>query len=140
MARHRGRDLPFAALATLGLAVVLYPGALLRGEAFFERDLHLDSYPRMAALGRVVAQGAWPVWEPGLGFGQPMLADPSAQVLYPLTWVWLLLPWSVAYTAFVLVHLFVALLGAARLAARLGAGRAGSWAAGLAFVLSGPVQ
>jgi len=129
-----------AALATVGVAALLYPGALFRGEAFFERDLHLDWYPRMAALGRAVAEGAWPLWEPGLGFGQPLLADPSAQVLYPLTWVWLLLPWSIAYTAFVLVHLFVALFGAARLAARFGAGRAGSWAAGLAFVLSGPVQ
>lgn len=128
------------ALLTLALAVVLYPGALLRGEAFFERDLHLDWYPRLAALGRALREGAWPLWEPGLGFGQPLLADPSVQVLYPVTWLTLLLPWGAAYTAFVLVHLFVAFLGAARLAARFGAGRTGSWVAGLVFVLSGPVQ
>jgi hypothetical protein len=140
MARAHARDSLQVALATLGLGLVLYPGALLRGEAFFERDLHLDWYPRMAALTRAVSQGAWPLWEPGLGFGQPLLADPSVQVLYPLTWIWLLLPWSVAYTAFVLVHVFVALLGARRLAARLGTGHIGAWAAGLAFALSGPVQ
>src|SRR5262249_43868688 len=121
-------------------ALLLYPGALLRGEAFFERDLHLDWYPRMASLARVVSQGAWPLWEPGLGFGQPLLADPSVQVLYPLTWIWLLLPCGVAYTAFALVHVFLALFGARRLAVRLGAGQAGAWAAGLAFVVSGPVQ
>jgi len=140
MARcYRPRPLPFA-LATLLVATLLYPSAILRGEVFFERDLHLDWYPRFAALGRVVAEGAWPLWEPGLGFGQPLLGDPSMQVLYPVTWLALALPWGAAYTAIVLIHLFVAGLGAARLAARLGAGALGSWTSGLAFVLSGPVQ
>jgi hypothetical protein len=136
---HAPGPLPLA-LATLALAALLYPGALLRGEAFFERDLHLDWYPRLAALGRVLAAGAWPLWDPGLGFGQPLLADPSLQALYPPTWLALALPWGAAYTSFVLLHLFVAALGAARLAARLGAGRVGCWAAGLSFILSGPVQ
>lgn len=140
MARcYRPRPLPFA-LATLLVATLLYPSAILRGEVFFERDLHLDWYPRFAALGRVVAEGAWPLWEPGLGFGQPLLGDPSMQVLYPVTWLALALPWGAAYTAIVLIHLLVAGLGAARLAARLGAGGLGSWTSGLAFVLSGPVQ
>ena len=140
MSSSRAPGPPVIALATLALTVLLYPGALLRGEAFFERDLHLDWYPRLAALARGLHEGAWPLWEPGLGFGQPLLADPSVQVLYPVTWLALALPWSLAYTGLVLVHLLVAGLGAARLAARLGAGRAGSWTAALAFILSGPVQ
>lgn len=140
MQSSRAPSAPVAALVTLALALVLYPGALLRGEAFFERDLHLDWYPRLASLGRALREGAWPLWEPGLGFGQPLLADPSVQVLYPITWLTLLLPWGVSYTVFVIVHLCVALLGAARLAALFGAGRTGSWVAALAFVLSGPLQ
>jgi Bacterial membrane protein YfhO len=140
MAQARGRDAFFVALATLALAVVLYPGALLRGEAFFERDLHVDWYPRIAALLRCLHAGAWPLWDPGLGFGQPLIADPSLQALYPPTWLALALPWGTAYTAFVLVNLLVAALGTKRLAARLGAGRAGAWTAGLAFALSGPMQ
>jgi len=140
MAKARAREPLLVALATLGLAVLLYPGALLRGEAFFERDLHLDWYPHLAALGRALAQGAWPLWEPGLGFGQPLLADPGLQVLYPVTWLELALPWNVAYTALVLVHLALAGSGTFRLARRLGAGRAGAWTGALLFVLSGPVQ
>jgi hypothetical protein len=140
MPRSRAPGPLLVAVSTLALAALLYPGALLRGEAFFERDLHLDWYPRLAALGRVLRAGSWPLWEPGLGFGQPLLADPSVQVLYPVTWLSLALPWGAAYTGFVLVHLLVAGLGAERLAARLGAGRLGSWTAALAFVLSGPVQ
>jgi hypothetical protein len=140
MGKARGREAVLVALATLALAVVLYPGALLRGEAFFERDLHVDWYPRAAALLRCLHAGAWPLWDPGLGFGQPLLADPSLQALYPPTWLALALPWRAAYTAFVLANLFLAALGAKRLAARLGAGRAGSWTAALAFALSGPMQ
>jgi hypothetical protein len=140
MPSSRAPGPPAVALATLALAALLYPGALLRGEAFFERDLHLDWYPRFAALARCLGEGGWPLWEPGLGFGQSLLADPSVQVLYPVSWLALALPWGTAYTGFVLVHLFIAGLGAARLAARLGAGSAGSWTAALAFVLSGPVQ
>src|SRR4029453_5767487 len=76
MAQARGRHAFLVTLATLALAVVLYPGALLRGEAFFERDLHVDWYPRIAALLRCLHAGAWPLWDPGLGFGQPLPADP----------------------------------------------------------------
>lgn len=102
--RPRARPLPRGARD--GLAIVLYSGALLRGEAFFERDLHLDWYPRLAAVLRCVRAGDWPLGDPGLGFGQPLLAA----------------------------------LGATRLAARLGSGRAGAYTAGLAFALSGPMQ
>lgn len=140
MDHARARDPLLVALSTLAVAILLYPGALLRGEAFFERDLHLDWYPRLKALARALAEGAWPLWEPGLGFGQPLLADPSVQVLYPATWLALALPIGAAYTGYVLVHLLIAGLGAAQLARRLGAGRAGALIAALSFVLSGPVQ
>jgi len=126
--------------ATITLAVVLYPGALLRGEAFFERDLHLDWYPRVAALGRSLGAGSWPLWDLSIGFGRPQLADPSAQVLYPAAWLAAALPWSVAYTVYVLLHLLIGALGTGHLAARLGADRRGALAAGALWVLSGPVQ
>ena len=45
------RDLLVAGITTV-LAVLLYPAAVLRGQSFFERDLHLDWYPRLEALAR----------------------------------------------------------------------------------------
>ncbi len=133
------RDLLVAGV-TSALAVLLYPGAFLRGESFFERDLHLDWYSRIEALARCVREGAWPLWDTSIGFGQPLLADPGAQVAYPVTWLALAAPRPVAYSVFVLVHLLVAALGASRLATRLGAGRLGGPVAAALFVLSGPVQ
>jgi hypothetical protein len=128
------------ALATSVFAVLLYPGALLRGESFFERDLHLDWYPRLEALARCLREGAWPLWDTSIGFGQPLLADPGAQVAYPVTWLVLAVPRPVAYTLLVFAHLLVAALGTSRLARRLGAGSVGAPAAAALFVLSGPVQ
>ena len=40
---------------------------------------------------RAVASGALPLWDPSPAFGQPLLADPGAQVLYPPTWLNLLM-------------------------------------------------
>jgi hypothetical protein len=128
------------AFLALLLCVVLFPRALVRGELFFERDLHVDWYPRIASISRSLAAGAWPLWDPFIGFGQPLLADPGAQVAYPATWLALVLPVSAGYTAFVVVHLLLTAVGAARLARAVGAGRTGAGAAALLWTLSGPLQ
>jgi Bacterial membrane protein YfhO len=137
-ARMRG-DLQVAAV-TLAVAFVLFPGALLRGESFFERDLHLDWYPRLEAIGRALSAGGWPLWDPTQGFGQPLLADPGAEVAYPLTWLALVVPRPSAYTVFVVAHLLLGALGTARLARTLGAGRTGGVGAAIAWTLCGPLQ
>jgi hypothetical protein len=134
------RDAVLAGAATLALAVLLFPGALVRGEMFFERDLNFDWYLRLAAVARAVADRALPLWDPGVTFGQPLLADPGTQVLYPTTWLGLVLPRPLGYTAFVLVHLLVAALGAQRLARAWGATRLGAAVAGLGWMLCGPLQ
>ncbi|MCG6924392.1 MAG: YfhO family protein [Acidobacteria bacterium] len=133
------RDLAVAGAALL-LCVLLYPGALLRGELFFERDLHLDWYPRLEMLSGCLRAGAWPLWDTSIGFGQPLLADPGAQVAYPVTWLALAAPRWAAYSVFVLVHLIAGAVGMSRLAGRLGAGRLGAPVAAVLFVLLGPVQ
>ncbi len=133
------RDTLVAGLA-LTLCLVLFPRALLRGELFFERDLHVDWYPRIASIWRCLTSGSWPLWDPSIGFGQPLLADPGAQVMYPATWLALLLPVSASYTVFVLGHLLLTAVGTARLARVLGAGTVGAPAAALLWVASGPLQ
>jgi hypothetical protein len=127
-------------LSTVGLSAVLFPGALLHGEAFFERDLHLDWYPRLEAIARSLRAGSWPVWDPSVAFGQPLLADPGAQVAYPGTWLALLAPRPVAYTLFVVLHLALTAAGALRLGRTVGAGRAGAVAGTALWLLSGPLQ
>jgi hypothetical protein len=66
------------------VAALLLPRVVLFGEVLFERDVQL-------VFVRAVASGAAPLWDPHVAFGHPMLANPNTQVLYPPTWLNLIL-------------------------------------------------
>jgi hypothetical protein len=123
----------------LVLAALVLPRAAFLGEAIFDGDVHLDWYPRTLAFARALRAGLPPLWDLSIGFGQPFLADPSGQVLYPTSWLALLLAPTVLYTVFALSHLVLAGTGATSLARSSGLRRVEATAAGAAFMLSGPV-
>jgi hypothetical protein len=78
------------------------------------------------------------VWDPCQGFGQPLLADPSAMVLYPMTWLNLLVrPWTY-YTLFVASHTFLSCLALFALARRWGVSASGSFVSAALWGASGP--
>jgi len=122
----------------LVLAVLLVPRAVFLGETLFDRDLHMDWYPRALVIAETVRSGLLPLWDLSIGFGQPLLADPGAQVLYPTTWLTLLLaPWTV-YTIYTVLHLAFSGVGFTRLARVAGLDRREAIVAGAAWMLSGP--
>jgi hypothetical protein len=133
----RGRLLfGFTLLAAL---VFVFPGLFFRGEVLFERDLHQMLYGQYATIARIVRSGSWPTYDPWTGFGQPLLANPAAQVLYPPTWLCLLLAPGHAYAAYVLVHLAAGALATRALALRLGASALAASGAGVVWAVSGPI-
>jgi hypothetical protein len=133
-----GTEVRVALLALLGLTALTLHRAVFLGEVFFERDIHQVWLPQVESWVRAVAQGSWPVWDRSIAFGQPLWADPSAQILYPLSWLNLLLaPW-VYYTLFVCSHLVFSGLGTFLLGRSLGLSPRGALAAGALWMLSGP--
>jgi Bacterial membrane protein YfhO len=126
-------------LVVTAAIAVTFADALLGRGVFFQRDILSYWYPGMAAFRRAVGDGAWPLWNPSLGFGAPLLADASLEIAYPPTWLALVLPLHVYYKLFVVGHCVWAALGARLLAARLGLSPAAAAAAGGAFALSGPL-
>jgi hypothetical protein len=130
-----------ALAATLGyliLVMALFREIVFQGRVLFERDIHLFWYTQVESFVRIVTTPAWPLWDPYTSFGQPLLADPSAQVLYPLTWMNLLMrPW-VYYTLLVVSHLTLSGLGAFRLGRALGLTEGGAFTGGCLWILSGP--
>jgi hypothetical protein len=123
----------------LVLVLVLFRDALLRGRVFFHRDVQLMWHTQVETFVRAVTAGEWPVWNPFIGFGQPLWADANTQVLYPPTWLHLLVrPWTY-YKAYVAAHLVFAGAGLFALARRLGLGRAAAGTAALLWVASGPL-
>jgi len=121
------------------LVVLLFSDLVFRGRVLFERDIHLFWYTQVESFVRIVATPAWPLWDPYTSFGQPLLADPSSQILYPPTWLHLLMrPW-VYLTPFVLIHLWGSGFGLMRLAQALRVSRAGSFVTAALWVASGPL-
>lgn len=125
--------------AHLALCALLLPRAVFLGEALFERDLHLDWYPRVHTLVATVRSGFLPLWDLSIGFGQPLLGDPSAQVLYPTTWLALLIPPWTLYTVFAVLHLSFTAVGMTLLARAAGLRQAAAVLAGAAWMLCGPM-
>jgi membrane protein YfhO len=117
---------------------VLYRRAVFLGEHFFYRDLAMQWYPQVEAFVHAVRVGSWPVWNPFISFGQPLLANPNAQLLYPPTWLQLLLPAWTFYTGYTVAHVVLAGCGIYALGRHLGLSRAGALTAGLVWILSGP--
>lgn len=129
-----------APLVTLAaLVILLLRETLLQGRFFYYRDLHLQFYPQMEALVRVVTSGSWPLWYPDASFGRPILANPNNQVLYPLTWLNLLMrPWSY-YNVYAAFHILLAGTGMYALACRLSLSRGASTLAAALWTTSGPL-
>ena len=129
----------WAALAGIAAVVaVLFAEPLLRGEVFYYRDIHLQWVGQAEAFVRSVAEGSWPLWNRRWSFGQPLLANPNNQLLYPLTWLNLLMaPWHY-YSIFVVVHFLLAGLGFFLAARRLGASGRGALLGAACWVASGP--
>lgn len=62
------------------------PGNLLQS------DLVLQITPWQIRVREALAAGEWPLWNHLSGAGEPLLGNPQAQVLQPLTWPALLFP------------------------------------------------
>lgn len=129
-----------AALAGLTLVVVvLLWRAIVVGEVFFDRDIHVVWLAQVEAFVRSVAAGSWPVWDPSWGFGQPLLANPSAQILYPANWTSLVLsPWR-QYTLYSALHLLFGGAGVLYLARRHACSWAAASTAAAVWMSSGPL-
>lgn len=129
-------------LATLlGVALVIlvfFRDVMFLGGSFFERDLQILWFGNVASFRHQWAAGSWPVWDPNYSFGQPFLANPSTQTLYPWTWLGLVLAPETQYTVFAVGHVVLTALGMLLLARRLGLSFMPASVAALTWALSGP--
>jgi hypothetical protein len=131
---RRDSRLSEAAPALLGAAWVaaLWGALLLPGVALANRDLPGFHLPLRTCLVRLAGLG-WPVWNPWLTGGQPVLSNPNYAAFYPPTWLaWALGP-LYAFNWLVLIHAGVAFAGAWTLARRLGCGRGAAALAALGY-------
>jgi hypothetical protein len=127
------------AVVLLVLAVTPFAPGILQGQVFFRRDVHLMWYTQVETMVAAVLEGAWPLWNPYMAFGQPLWADANTQPLYPATLLHLVLkPWT-WYSLYVVLHVWLAGWGMALLLRRLRASAFASFVGGTLFMACGPL-
>lgn len=121
----------FWALALAGL--IFFHRPLFFDATFFFRDLHLYFIPIKHILVEVLRAGEWPLWNPYLHGGLPLLADLSSAVLYPTFVLYLVLPVPTALTLELVIHVLASAAALYVLARRLGLSQPSAVLAGAVY-------
>ncbi len=126
---------PFPILAVLVGAVYL---PLFAGRVLFQRDIGLWIHPARGFLHDSWVRGDSPLWNPRIGLGLSIVANPLNEISYPANALLLVAhsPWLTSF--FLFGHLLLGAIGMAVLARRLTKDAAvPAIVAGLAWALSG---
>jgi len=127
------------AAALAGLIAFAYGRVLIGGATWVERDALRFTRPSREFLVDALRAGRVPEWCDAVGFGAPFAANPVHELFAPLGWTMALLPAPLGFDLYNVLLLFVAALGTAVWARRLGAGALGAVVAGGTLVLGGYV-
>jgi len=122
-----------------GVLLLAYLRVLVLGDTFAVRDHLTWTLPSRAFLGESLRHGHWPEWWDALRLGTRFAADPNNGVTYPPTWLVAAIDPLFAADLLLLLHIFLAGIGAALLARRLGASKLGAFFGAAALMTSGYV-
>ncbi|MCL7971865.1 MAG: YfhO family protein [marine benthic group bacterium] len=120
-----------------GIGAAFFDRALLRGEAFFSRDVAPFFYPMKHFLAATVRAGELPLWNPWVAGGEPFFASLQPGLLYPGSIVLYGFPMPAAFDWLVALHYPLAGIGLALLLRRWGHGWTAALVGGSAFMLGG---
>ncbi|HEX9160160.1 MAG TPA: hypothetical protein VF980_00520 [Thermoanaerobaculia bacterium] len=102
---------------TLLVAVVFAP-ALAQRQVFNFRD-HSDYFQPLRYYTSIhIRSFLLPYWNPYSASGEPWLANPQTGVFYPPTWLFIVLPFDIAFMLYLALHLALLGFGAYLLFAR----------------------
>lgn len=102
------------------LNVGFFSDALFTNKTFFVRDVSFFHYPLKRLVTEAYSEGHWPLWNPYIQLGQPLLANPNAMALYPTQILFQLLPFELAFDLHFVLHCMVAGIATFFLARALG--------------------
>jgi hypothetical protein len=129
-------DASWALLLVL-LNVAFFSDALFTDKTFFVRDVSFFHYPLKRLVTEAYSQGHWPLWNPYVQLGQPLLANPNAMALYPSQLLFQLLPFELAFDLHFVLHCLLAGIATFYLARALGISRYASFLSAVVYNFSG---
>jgi hypothetical protein len=123
--------------AALAYAFGVIRPAAERGAGLTAYDIYAYFYPNVAYALDSLGRGSGLLWNPYQNCGQPFFGISLNAVLYPLHWVFALLPREPALLASLVLHLSVGGVGVWWLGRELGLSHAAALGGAFAFQLSG---
>jgi hypothetical protein len=132
----------FVALELSAVGVLLsacFGPTFLGNRQFAFRDSAHYYYPLYQRVQQEWEAGRWPLWAPEINGGSPLLADPTAAVLYPGKLVFAVLPYSWALRAYVVAHVILAYATMRAAARNWGISPVGSALAAQAYAFGAPI-
>jgi Bacterial membrane protein YfhO len=122
----------------LGLLLLLAFRGMLQGRLFYLRDVSQNHYPVRSLVTERLRSGDLPLWDPFHGGGTPLLANPNALVLHPISLLFFVLPFDTAFVASIVLQFVLLAAGGYGLGRSLRLGREASLLVAAVLSLSGP--
>lgn len=117
--------------------LILFSSFFFRSNTFYERDSTLLETPLRMHTVQLLKEGNLALWTDAHGNGQPFLANPKMAIFYPTTWLYLVLPFFIAFKIHYFIHPLIGWLGMFLLAKTYGLSRRAAFLASSLFFLSG---
>jgi len=99
-------------LLLAAIVTALFADVLFLGNNFYVRDLFVYHFPMKHVVREIISRGEFPWWNPYIASGQPMAANPAYEIFYPPQWLIFLGPFTFGFALHVLVHVYLAAIGA----------------------------
>lgn len=121
----------------VALPTVVFGIPAMLGHAVLLGDDVTQNFPLRVLAGQLIRAGQLPVFDPWIWSGAPLLGDWNAGAAYPLTWLFAILPGTLAWTAGLIVTWAVAGLGMYWFLRALRLGSLASFLGALSFAWAG---
>src|SRR5688572_11960878 len=109
-----------AVVLLVAAGILFFSDPLFSSKNFYYRDILNFHYPLRRVLIDSYAHGEFPLWNPFIYLGQPMLANPNYMAFYPSNIFHAFLPFNYAFKLHFLIHPILAGVGIYLLQRRLG--------------------
>ncbi len=117
--------------------VILFWRWIFFGEVLYWGTPLFQFWPWHQLVKTITLSGEWPLWNPYLGNGTPLLANLQSAVFYPPNLIYLILPVPHAFTLSVILHIALAGLLMYAYPRYIGVSRFGATVAALTYMFSG---
>jgi len=105
MSKHKNLIVYFILVV---LVVLFFWEVIFLDKKFIYRDMPRSYYPYKYFVAQTIKEGSFPLWNQYVGCGIPFFASINSGIFYPLSILYIVLPFDVGFNLFYLLHYLLA--------------------------------